>query len=144
MVDLFQSELLMEAKDYLSHQNTAYLATTGSAGLRVSPVTIFLNDEMGIFLHCFGGDKLINIRENPEVCLLVVDDKWTLDPGLYEGVQVFGTVTEIMPDTNEYEAIEIWCPYEHSPEMTLIELTPKKMVIVDYIDDQKRKRALEL
>lgn len=143
-MDTDREEVLQEALEYLKHQNTGFLATHGKAGLRVSPVSIFLNNEMSVFLHCFGGEKLINISENPEACLLVIEDKWSLDPGFYEGVQVFGEVKEIKSDSDLYERAEEWCPYTHQNKMTLLELLPQKLNVVDYPDGEKRKRFLEL
>lgn len=145
-IDLSREELLKEARDYLTQQTAGFLASTGSAGLRVSPVSIFIDSEMGIYLHCFGGDKLINLRENPEACLLVIEEKWTLDPGIFAGVQLFGKAYEISPFSDKYLEAEKWCPYTHKADMTLLELSLDKIVLVDYVGENKskRKRSIEL
>lgn len=143
-VETSKEELLQEAREYLIQQNTGFLASNGSKGLRVSPVSIFTNNDLEIFMHCHGGDKLVNISENSEVCLLVIEEKWSLEPGLYEGVQIFGEAKELSVGTDQYQQAEEWCTFTHEMNMTLIELKPKKMVVVNYIDGKKNKRALAL
>jgi len=143
-LEVTNEEILKEATEYLVSQNTGFLATSGSAGLRVSPVTIFLNDETNIFMHCYGGDKMTNLRENSEACLLVIEENLALEPGLYQGVQVFGEAKEIPQESETYQKAEIWCPYTHKNQMTMLEFRPKSMVVVDYPEGEKRKRSLEL
>ncbi len=145
-LDLTREELLKEARDYLEQQTTGFLASNGTAGLRVSPVTIFIDSGLGIFMHCFGGDKLNNLRENPKVCLLVIEEKWSLEPGIFEGVQFFGRAYEISPDSDKYLEAEKWCPYTHNATMTLLELYLNKIVLVDYVGENKskRKRTIEI
>ena len=41
-METVDKKLLQEANEFLTTQNTGFLATNGSAGLRVSPVSIFM------------------------------------------------------------------------------------------------------
>ena len=143
-METVDKKLLQEANEFLTTQNTGFLATNGSAGLRVSPVSIFMGDELKLYIHCFGGDKMTNLSENPEACLLVIEGKDTFDAGIYQGVQVFGRAREIAKGTDDHHKAEIWCPYTHDEDLTLLEFTPNYMVVVDYPDGKKRKRRLEL
>ncbi|HOL14481.1 MAG TPA: pyridoxamine 5'-phosphate oxidase family protein, partial [Bacillota bacterium] len=119
-METVDKKLLQEANEFLTTQNTGFLATNGSAGLRVSPVSIFMGDELKVYIHCFGGDKMTNLSENPEACLLVIEGKDTFDAGIYQGVQVFGRAREIAKGTDDHHKAEIWCPYTHDEDLTLL------------------------
>ena len=135
-METVDKKLLQEANEFLTTQNTGFLATNGSAGLRVSPVSIFMGDELKVYIHCFGGDKMTNLSENPEACLLVIEGKDTFDAGIYQECRS-SDVPARSPKHRRSPQAEIWCLYTHDEDL-LAGVYPKLQVVVDYPDGKAK------
>ena len=69
--NLAQQQLFQEILDFAQSKDTGALGTMGPAGLRVSPVKYFVDDELNLYIQSKGGSKFTNLAANDQVCLLV-------------------------------------------------------------------------
>lgn len=129
---LAQAELYREILDFARSRDTGALGTSGPAGLRVSPVKYFVDDELNLYIQSKGGSKFTNLAANDQVCLLV-STAFADDYHKIKGVQFFGQAQVLEPYSAHYALASQMCPWPHNGDARLIQVHCDHAVYVDRI-----------
>ncbi|NLJ79872.1 MAG: pyridoxamine 5'-phosphate oxidase family protein [Firmicutes bacterium] len=136
---LTQEELKEAILSFARSRDTGALGTMGPAGLRVSPVKYFLDDNFHIYIPSQGGSKFDNLEVNGEVCLLVASP-FQEDYHQIKGVQFFGTAEVLASASEEYAVAEKLCPWPLSSQARLIQIFCDSAVYVDRLGSAHLKQ----
>lgn len=136
---LAREELEQAILSFAQDRDTGALGTAGPAGLRVSPVKYFLNDNFHIYIPSLGGSKFQNLEVNGEVCLLVATP-FEDDFHQIKGVQFFGTAEVLAIGSEEYALAEKTCPWPLSAQTRLIQIFCDQAIYVDRLGETHLKQ----
>lgn len=137
--NLAQQQLFREILDFAQSKDTGALGTMGPAGLRVSPVKYFVDDELNLYIQSKGGSKFTNLAANDQVCLLV-STGFLEDYHKIQGVQFFGQAEVLDPYSAQYALASQLCPWPHNGEAKIIQLYCEHAVYVDRINRANLKQ----
>lgn len=137
--NLAQEQLYAEILNFVQGRDTAALATTGPAGLRVSPVKYFVDDELNLYIQSKGGSKFTNLANNAQVCVLI-STEFVDDYHKIKGVQLFGQAQVLEPYTAQYALASQLCPWPHNGEAKIIQVYCEHAVYVDRITRSELKQ----
>lgn len=134
-----EQEKLQEAIfSFAQRRDTGALGTMGPAGLRVSPVKYFLDSHLNIYIQSKGGSKFLNLKANPEVCLLVATP-FANDCHQIKGVQFFGKAQVLEANSEQYAVAERLCPWPQLREAKFIQIFCQEAVYVDRLGPDHHK-----
>ena len=136
---LKKEQLRQAILNFAKGRDTGFLGTTGPAGLRVSPVKYFMDDDLNIYIHSKGGSKFHNLSSNGEVCLLV-SSPFKDNFHQIKGVQFFGTAQVVESNSGLYSRAEELCPWRHDYDVKLIYLPCDRAIYVDRISREDIKQ----
>ena len=137
--ELSHRELEMAIFKFAQTRDAGALGTTGPAGLRVSPVKYFIDDELNIYVQSRGGSKFANLEENDHACLLVATE-FRDDYHQIEGVQFFGRADVLKPLSTEHAEATKLCPWPHDAKARLIKIRCDRAVYVDRLSHENLKQ----
>lgn len=136
---LSQKELAEEIYRFARGRDTGALGTRGPAGLRVSPVRYFIDEELNLYIQSEGGSKFTNLEADNTVCLLV-SSEFDGDCRKIRGVQFFGQGEVLEQDNAQYAAAIRFSPWPANENSRLIRIHCKHAVYVDRIMHKNLKQ----
>ncbi len=138
-------ELKKHVKEFLMEHKQASLATCINNIPRSSPVQYFMGNDLDLYILSAGGDKFNAIKENPNVCLLVNSEY--IDYRKIKGVQVFGTATTSVENSDLYDEAKMYSPEPYIMEkeqdkLKIIKIIPKEIVYLNSLEKGDRTKQI--
>ncbi len=136
---LSQKELVEEIDSFVRSRDSGALGTRGPAGLRVSPVRYFMDDQSNLYVQSEGGSKFTNLEADNTICLLI-SSQFDGDCRQIRGVQFFGQGEVLEQDNPQYTAAVCFSPWPVNENSRLIRIHYKNAVYVDRIKYENLKQ----
>ncbi|MGF7059582.1 pyridoxamine 5'-phosphate oxidase family protein [Brassicibacter mesophilus] len=138
-------QLRMHVREFLSEHKEATIATSMNNLPRCSPVQYFLGNDLDVYIISAGGDKFANIRDNPNVCMLVNTEY--INYRQIKGVQIFGHATTSINKPDIKEEAKRYCPDAHLVEyeedsLYFIKIVPEKIIYLNSLGDGNRTKQV--